>query len=132
MVADYNKVSINGFKLETPISFELRESVAYLKFELRSYKFSNSNLEDLELGGNAFLAGIVLPIKFFKSANSWFLPEFSISTGKFHFSKGLIIGLEIPQKLSSESAFKVKYSFMTNIVESGPGMVLVGWISLLT
>ena len=120
MVAGYNKSSINGFKLETPISFEIGGSVAYLKFEFRSYNFSDSNLDDLDLGGNAFLAGISLPIKFFESKNSWFLPEFSIATGKFHFSKGLLIGFDIPQKLSSASAFNVKYSLTTNIVESGP------------
>ena len=129
MVSGYDKVSINGFKLETPISFEIGRSLAYLKFEIRKYSFSNDNINNQEFGGNAILVGFNLPIKFFKTNNNWFHPEFSLSTGKFHFSKGLILGFDIPQKLSSNSPFKIKYSLMTNIVQSGPNNG-TGWWDL--
>ena len=119
MVAGYDRVSINGFKLETPISFEIGSSIAYLKFELRNYSFSNDNMGSQEFGGNAILVGFSSPIKFFKTKSNWFYPEFSLLTGKFHFSKGLLLGFDIPHKLSSDSPFKIKYSLMTNIVQSG-------------
>tara|TARA_Y100001958_G_C21102819_1_gene452233 strand:+ start:101 stop:832 length:732 start_codon:yes stop_codon:yes gene_type:complete len=119
MVSGYDHVSINGFKLDTPISFEIGRSMAYLKFELRNYSFSNDNMYNQEFGGNAILVGFSLPIKFFKTNSNWFHPEFSLSTGKFHYSKGLILGFDVPQKLSSKSPFKIKYSLMTNIVQSG-------------
>ena len=55
MVSGYEQVSINGFKLETPISFKIGRSIAYLKFELRNYIFSNDNMDNKEFGGNAIL-----------------------------------------------------------------------------
>ena len=119
MVSGYDKVSISGIKLETPTSFEVGRSIAYLKFELRNYSFSNDNMYNQDFGGTAILVGFNLPIKFFKTNSNWFHPEFSILTGKFHFSKGLLLGIDIPQKLSSDSPFKIKYSLMTNIVQSG-------------
>tara|TARA_B100000035_G_scaffold74601_1_gene61899 strand:- start:58 stop:789 length:732 start_codon:yes stop_codon:yes gene_type:complete len=129
MVSGYDQVTINGFKLETPISFEIGSSIANLKFELRNYSFSNDNMDNQKFGGNAILVGFSLPIKFFKTSSNWFHPEFSLSTGKFHFSKGLILGFDIPQKLSSNSPFKIKYSLMTNIVQSGPNNG-TGWWDL--
>ena len=120
MVTGYDQVSINGFKLETPISFEVGKSYAYLKFELRNYSFSKNDLDNQEFGGNAILVGFSLPVKFFKTKSNWSHPEFSLLTGKFHFSKGLLFGFDIPHKLSSDSPIKIKYSFMTNIVQSGP------------
>ena len=119
MVAGYEQVSINGFKLETPISFGVGRSNAYLKFELRNYSFSKNNLDNQEFGGNAILVGFSLPVKFFKAKSNWFHPEFSLLTGKFHFSKGLLIGFNLPQQFSSDSPIKIKYSLMVNIVQSG-------------
>ena len=120
MVSGYGKIRINGLKLETPISFDIGQSVAHLKFELRNYTFLNSNKGNPKFGGNAILVGFSLPIKFFKTKIDFFHPEFSILTGKFHFSKGLLLGFDIPQKLSIDPAFKIKYSLMLNIVQSGP------------
>ena len=119
MVADFDQVSINGFKLETPISFDIGRSFAYLRFELRNYTFSKHNTNKKKFGGNAILVGFSSPIKFFKNTSDWFHPEISILTGKFHFSKGLLLGFDIPQKLSSNFPVKIKYSLMTNIVQSG-------------
>ena len=105
--------------MQTPISFNIGKSVAYLRFEIRNYTFLNSDEGNSKFGGNALLVGMLLPIKFLKTNIDWFHPELSILTGKFHFSKGLLFGIDIPQKLSSESAFKIKYSLMINIVQSG-------------
>ena len=129
MVSGYNQVNINGLRLETPISFSIGRSIAFLKFELRNYTFSKHNAKNLEFGGNAILIGFNLPIKFFKIKNDWFHPEISFLTGKFHFSKGLLFGFDIPHKLSSDSPIKIKYSFMTNIVQSGPNNG-TGWWDL--
>ena len=127
MVAGYEQVSINGFKLETPISFEIGQSIAYLKLELRNYVFSSFKMKNLEIGGNAILVGFNLPIKFFRTKSDWFHPEFSLLTGKFHFSKGLLFGFDIPQKISSDLPFKIKYSIMTNIVQTGTNNG-TGWL----
>ena len=58
-----------------------------------------------------------MPIKFFKTSSNWFHPLFS-NQHKFHFSKGLILGFDIPFDFLP-SPFKIIYSLMTNIVQSG-------------
>tara|TARA_B100002019_G_C21227776_1_gene578293 strand:- start:386 stop:1138 length:753 start_codon:yes stop_codon:yes gene_type:complete len=129
MVSNFDQASINGFKLETPIPFEIGRSIAYLKFELRNYSFSNNSSGNQEFGGNAVLVGFSLPINFFKTKSNWFHPEFSLSAGKFHFSKGLLFGFDIPHRLPSITPFKIKYSLMTNIVQSGKNSG-TGWWDL--
>ena len=88
MVSGYDQVSINGFKLETPISFEIGRSIAYLKFELRNYSFSNNNMDDKEFGGNAILVGFSLPIKFLKLIAIGFIQNFLYQQANFIFRKG--------------------------------------------
>ena len=57
-------------------------------------------------------------------------PEISMMTGKFHFTRGVLICLDLPQKLSSNSPLKIKYSLRTNIIQtsakSGTGWVDFG------
>jgi hypothetical protein len=135
MTSDYDKTSISGFKLETPISIDIGKLNPYLVFEFRSYNFSFSDNEENELldgkfGGNAILGGLKLPFNLLKTRNGWFRPELSVMTGKFHFTKGLLLGLDIPQKLSENSSIKIKYSARLNIIQTddnnGTGWLDVG------
>ncbi len=129
MTSDYDDVSISGLKLETPISVNISNLNPYLVFEYRSYVFSYSDKEKREIledfGGNAFLGGLKFPLEIFKIK-----PEFSIMTGKFHYKKGALFCLDIPQKLLGDSPFKIKYSIKTNIIQAnenhGTGWVEVG------
>ena len=50
-------------------------------------------------------------------------------TGKFHYSKGLLLGLDIPQKLSNESSIKIKYSARLNIIQTGDNNG-TGWLDI--
>ena len=123
MTSAYDKTSINGIKLETPISINLGKLNPYLIFEYRNYNFSYSGNErpnglEVHFGGNAILGGLKLPIRLFKKKNGWFIPEFSVLTGKFHFSKGLLFSMDVPQKLSDESPLKIKYSTRLNIIQT--------------
>ena len=127
MVANFDKISINGLKIETPTSFNIGKYDAYLIFEFRNYNFSYFNNEGRNFGGNAFLIGAKIPFNLFRTDKGWFSPEFSILTGKFHFTKGLIFCLDIPQNSSNESPFKIKYSLRTNVVQTGPNNG-TGWL----
>ena len=120
MTSGFDKTSINGIKLETPISINLGKLNPYLIFEYRNYNFSYSNKEisNLEFGGSAILGGLKLPVRLFKKKNGWFIPEFSVLTGKFHFSKGLLLCVDVPQKLSNESPLKIKYSARLNMIQT--------------
>ena len=123
MVSEYSNISISGFKLETPLSINIGKLSPYLVFEYRTYNFSFSDKEKeynfiSKLGGNAIIGGLKLPFNLFKTKNGWFRPEFSIMTGKFHFKKGLLICLDIPQKLSNDSPLKIKYSTRINIIQT--------------
>ena len=134
MTSDYDKTSISGFKLETPISIDIGKLNPYLVFEYRSYNFSFSDSEENEglsnkFGGNAVLGGLKLPFNLFKTRNGWFRPEFSIMTGKFHYTKGLLICLDIPQKLSEDSPLKIKYSARINIIQTDENNG-TGWLDL--
>ena len=70
-----------------------------------------------------------MPFNLFKTQNGWFRPEFSIMTGKFHYTKGLLICLDIPQKLSKDSPLKIKYSARLNIIQTGDNNG-TGWLDL--
>ena len=134
MTADYDKTSINGFKLETPISIDIGKLSPYLVFEFRSYNFSFSDSEKNEVpggkfGGNAILGGLKLPFNLLKTRNGWFRPELSVMTGKFHFTKGLLLGLDIPQRLSEDSSIKIKYSARLNIIQTGDNNG-TGWLEI--
>ena len=134
MTSNYDKTSINGFKLETPISIDIGKLNPYLVFEYRSYNFSFSDSEENEgfpnkFGGNAILGGLKLPFNLLKTRNGWFRPEFSIMTGKFHYTKGLLICLDIPQNLSKDSPLKIKYSARLNIIQTGDDNG-TGWLDL--
>ena len=131
MTSGYDKTSINGIKLETPISINLGKLNPYLIFEYRNYNFSYSNKEisNIEFGGSAILGGLKLPVRLFKKKNGWFIPEFSALTGKFHFSKGLLLCVDVPQKLSNESPLKIKYSTRLNIIQTGPNNG-TGWFDI--
>jgi hypothetical protein len=122
MTSDYDNISISGFKLETPFSIDIGNLSPYLVFEYRTYDFSYSDKEkngfNNKFGGNAIAGGLKLPFNLFKTKNGWFRPEFSIMTGKFHFKKGLLICLDIPQKLSNDSPLKIKYSTRINIIQT--------------
>ena len=61
--------------------------------------------------------------------SGWFRPEFSFMTGKFHYTKGLLLGLDIPQKLSKDSSLNIKYSARVNIIQTGDGNG-TGWLDL--
>ena len=134
MTSDYDKTSISGFKLETPISIDIGKLNPYLVFEFRSYNFSFSDNEENEVlggkfGGNAILGGLKLPFNLLKTRNGWFRPEFSVMTGKFHFTKVLLLGLDIPQKLSENSSIKIKYSARLNIIQTDDNNG-TGWLDL--
>ena len=129
MTSKYENVSISGLKLETPISINLGKLNPYLVFEYRSYIFSYSEKEKKEIfgdfGGKALLVGLKIPMEIFKIK-----PEISMMTGKFHFTRGVLICLDLPQKISSNSPLKIKYSLRTNIIQtsakSGTGWVDFG------
>ena len=134
MTSNYDKASINGFKLETPISISISKLNPYLVFEYRSYDFSYSDKAlnktiSNKIGGNAILGGLKMPFNLFKTQNGWFRPEFSLMTGKFHYTKGLLLGLDIPQKLSEDSSIKIKYSARVNIIQTGESNG-TGWLDL--
>ena len=130
MIDSYDNVSISGIKLETPLSINFGKLNPYLVFEYRTYEFSYIDKEknayfDVDgneifnkFGGNAILGGLKLPFNLFKTKNGWFRPEFSIMTGKFHYKKGLLLCLDLPQKLSNKSSLKIKYSIRTNIIQT--------------
>jgi len=130
MTSNYDKTSISGFKLETPISIDVGKLNPYLVFEYRSYNFSFSDSEDNQVfGGNAILGGLKLPFNLFKTKNGWFRPELSLMTGKFHYTKGLLLGLDIPQKLSEGSSLNIKYSVRVNIIQTDANYG-TGWLDL--
>ena len=81
----------------------------------------------VDFGGNAVLGGLKLPFNLFKTKTGWFSPEFSIMSGKFHYKKGLLLCLELPQKSSGESPLKIKYSIRTNIIQIGKSHG-TGWL----
>ena len=118
MTSDYDNVNISGIKLETPILINIGRLSPYLIFEYRNYVFSFDNEEKNKVkgdfGGKAFIGGLKFPFRLFKTR-----PEFSIMTGKFHFKKGALICLDLPQKLSGNSPLKIKYSIRTNIIQTG-------------
>ena len=128
MTSKYENISISGLKLETPISVKIANLNPYLVFEYRSYIFSYADKERREIlgdfGGKAFLGGLKFPFEIFKIK-----PEFSIMTGKFHYKKGVLFCLDIPQKLSSDSPFKIKYSIKTNIIQAS-GNHGTGWVEV--
>jgi len=132
MTSVYDKTSISGIKLETPISINFGKLQPYLVFEYRSYDFSYSDSKKNKsiinkVGGNAILGGLKLPINLFKTRNGWFKPELSVMTGKFHYTKGLLLGLDIPQKLSEDSPLKIKYSARLNIIQTSESNG-TGWL----
>ena len=134
MTSDYDKTNISGFKLETPISITLGRLNPYLIFEYRNYNFSFSDNADvpdptIKFGGNAILGGLKLPFNLFKTRNGWFRPEFSVVTGKFHYTKGLLIGLDLPQRLSKDSSLKIKYTARVNIIQSDDSHG-TGWLDI--
>ena len=134
MTSDFDKTSISGIKLETPISIEIGKLNPYLVFEYRSYNFSfsvNADVPDptIKFGGNAILGGLKLPFNLFKTRNGWFRPEVSLMTGKFHYTKGMLLGLDIPQNLSKNSSLKIKYSARVNIIQTGDNNG-TGWLDL--
>ena len=118
MTTDYDNVNIRGIKLETPISMNIGKLNPYLIFEYRNYVFSYNNEEKNkgsgDFGGSAFIGGLKFPFRLFKIR-----PEFSIMTGKFHFKRGALVCLDLPQKLSDNSPLKIKYSIRTNIIQTG-------------
>ena len=119
MASEYDNTNISGFKLETPLSISIGKLKPSLVFEYRTYVFTHSDKEKNKIfGGNAVLAGLKLPINLLKTKTGWFRPEFSIMSGKFHYKKGLLLCLELPQKLSNESPLRIKYSIRTNIIQT--------------
>ena len=128
MTSDYDNVNISGIRLETPIQINIGRLSPYLIFEYRNYVFSFDNEEKKQpkgdFGGKAFISGLKFPFRLFKTK-----PEFSIMTGKFHFKKGALIGLDLPQKLSVNSPLRIKYSIKTNIIQTG-NKNGTGWLDL--
>jgi len=126
MTSKYENISISGLKLETPISVNIWKLNPYLVFEFRSYVFSYANKEKNKIsgnfGGNAFIGGLKFPFSLLKMR-----PEFSIMTGKFHFKKGILICLDLPQRLSNNSPLKIKYTIKTNIIQTGNNNG-TGWV----
>ena len=126
MTEEYENVNISGLKLETPISVNIGMLNPYLVFEFRSYVFSYANKEKNKIsgnfGGNAFIGGLKFPFSLLKMR-----PEFSIMTGKFHFKKGILICLDLPQRLSNNSPLKIKYTIKTNIIQTGNNNG-TGWV----
>ena len=122
MTSKYDNTNISGFKLEAPLSIAIGKLKPSLVFEYRTYVFTYSDKEKNkilgEFGGNAVLGGLKFPFNLFKTKTGWFRPEFSIMSGKFHYKKGLLLGLELPQKLSGDSPLKIKYSIRTNIIQT--------------
>jgi len=122
MTSQYDNTNISGFKLETPLAIDIGKLKPSLVFEYRTYVFTYSDKEKNkilgEFGGNAVLGGLKFPFNLFKTKTGWFRPEFSIMSGKFHYKKGLLLGLELPQKLSGDSPLKIKYSIRTNIIQT--------------
>ena len=133
MISIYDKTNISGFKLETPISIDIGKLKPSLVFEYRTYVFTHSDKEKNkilgEFGGNAFLGGLKLPINLFKTKTGWFRPEISIMSGKFHYKKGLLLCLELPQKLSGDSPLRIKYSIRTNIIQTDESHG-TGWLDI--
>ncbi len=128
MTSNYDNVNISGIKLETPISINIGKLNPFLVFEYRNYVFSYNDEEKneglVDFGGSAFIGGLKFPFRLFKIK-----PEFSIMTGKFHFKKGALICLDLPQKLSNNSPLKIKYSIKTNIIQTG-NKNGTGWLDL--
>lgn len=122
MISEYDNTNISGFKLETPLSIGIGKLKPFFVFEYRTYVFTYSDKEKNkmlgEFGGNAVLGGLKFPFNLFKTKTGWFRPEFSIMSGKFHYKKGLLLCLELPQKLSNESPLRIKYSIRTNIIQT--------------
>ena len=121
MISKYDNTNISGFKLETPLSIAIGKLRPTLVFEYRTYDFSSFDKETNDydkFGGNAILGGLKFPFNLFKTKTGWFRPEFSIMSGKFHYKKGVLLGLELPQKLSGDSPLKIKYSIRTNIIQT--------------
>ena len=122
MTSNYDNNNISGFKLETPLSIDIGKLRPSLVFEYRTYVFTYSDKEGNkilgEFGGNAILGGLKFPFNLFKTKTGWFRPEFSIMTGKFHYKKGALLCVDLPQKLSGDSPLKIKYSIRTNIIQT--------------
>ena len=121
-ISKYDNTNISGFKLETPLSIDIGKLKLSLVFEYRTYVFTNFDKEKNkilnEFGGNVVLGGLKFPFNLFKTKTGWFRPEFSILTGKFHYKKGALLCLDLPQKLSDESPLKIKYSTRINIIQT--------------
>jgi len=132
-ISKYDNTNISGFKLETPLSIDIGKLRPSLVFEYRTYVFTYSDKEKNkilgEFGGNAVLGGLKFPFNLFKTKTGWFRPEFSIMSGKFHYKKGLLLGLELPQNLSDDSPLKIKYSIRTNIIQTDENHG-TGWLDL--
>ena len=120
-ISKFDNTNISGFKLETPLSIDIGKLKLSLVFEYRTYDFSSFDKETDDydkFGGSAIIGGLKFPFNLFKTKTGWFRPEFSIMSGKFHYKKGLLLCLELPQKLSNKSSLKIKYSIRINIIQT--------------